>query len=47
MAETILIGVIEFCYWNLFVIWCLEFGAYSHYVVHLECYSFFSAFFFN
>ena len=47
MTETILFGSLNFVYWNLFVIWCLEFGAYTQYVVHFEFYSSFSAFFFS
>ena len=40
MTEMILFGSLNFVNWNLFVIWCLEFGAYRFY-------SSFSAFFFN
>jgi len=27
MTETILFGILDFGHWNLFVVWCLEFGA--------------------
>jgi hypothetical protein len=29
MTKTVLFGISNFGDWNLFVIWCLEFGAYS------------------
>jgi hypothetical protein len=33
MTETILFRSLSFVYWNLFVIWCLEFGASFRYVL--------------
>jgi hypothetical protein len=27
MTKTILFGILNFAHWNLFVIWCLSFGA--------------------
>ncbi len=36
MTETIMFGILNFGHWNLFGIWCLEFGAYESYCLQFR-----------